>query len=155
MNIELQAEVTPDRVVAGITPILAAERSEFRRRRRKPRSIVGTLAFEAALRGRIGVEPLAVDALAAVDANAIDTRRDAAQGRIDLADLFHFAGELREIHIDEQVGDRLLFGIVDLSGELPVGLRIAPEQRLADSRLQRPQARAQADLAHGNVQVRT
>lgn len=111
------------------------------------------LAREATLGSRKGFESPPFDPLSAIYAHAVCSDENATQCCVDLTNLFHFPRDLRKIGIDENVGERLLFGVMDLPNELTVGLRIASEQGSVNPRLQGAQPRPQSDFDEGHVQV--
>jgi len=58
-----------------------------------------------------------IDWLFTTDAAPISARENPAESR----SLRNFAGDVGGIHIDEEIGERVLFNIVDLAGQLTVG----------------------------------
>ncbi|HKZ73667.1 MAG TPA: hypothetical protein VJ011_06345, partial [Steroidobacteraceae bacterium] len=104
------------------------------------------LTGQASLRSCIGFETLAIDRLLASYAHAVCTGVNAIQGRLDVANFLHVARDLREIDVDEQVCERVLLGIVNLTGDACVLLGIHTQKRIANLPPQRPPARAQLAL---------
>lgn len=94
--------------------------------------LVCLLAGQAALRGWIGFETLVADAGAAVGADAVAARRDAALGSGDIAQLADIAGELSVRDVPEEVRDGLVAGIGRAAKEIRIALLAGARETLAD-----------------------
>lgn len=87
------------------------------------------LTVNTARSGRVRVKPLLVDSLAASFAHAICAQNDAPERRIDSAQFLNLTRDLGEVHVDEEVGECFVLGIVDLAGDLEILLLIATQER--------------------------
>src|SRR5690606_33422503 len=61
------------------------------------------LALEAAHGGRVGLQALGIDGLAAADADAVVAVGEPVERALDLADLVHVARDLRQVDVGDEV----------------------------------------------------
>jgi hypothetical protein len=94
--------------------------------------LLESLAIDAALGHRIGLEPIAADGFAAALADAVAADIDAMQGSLNVAQLPYVMIDIGQVEVHQQIRQRILFNIMYLSGDFYVALVIAAEQRLVD-----------------------
>jgi hypothetical protein len=92
--------------------------------------LIAALAYVAASSRRASHEPRVANAVTAVGANTVLTSSDTQERGIDLTDLLDMVVDHGEIQIHQQIGDRLLLGIMDLAGKLYILLLVGCQQLL-------------------------
>lgn len=80
--------------------------------------LVCALASDAALRGGIGFQPRQRNRLLAIDANTELAAADPDKSGLYLANFVYVPIYSLKFHVDDQVGYRSFFGVVDLAGDV-------------------------------------
>lgn len=80
---------------------------------------------------RIRFQSLALDRLTTTYADTVCAQRNAFQGALDSADFLYIPGDLCQVDVDEQVGERLILEIVDPTGDIGVAFVVGPQEDLA------------------------
>jgi len=98
--------------------------------------------------GKYGVQPLAIDRCIASHADAICARGEALECRIDVADLLDVPRHFRVADVGQQIGERFVFQIVDLAGDVGVALHIRTQQGTANflTQCEPPLAKAPVEM---------
>jgi len=92
--------------------------------------LIRALTCCAAVCCRIRFQTLALDGLTTTYADTVCAQRDAFQGALDGTDFLHIAGDLRQVDVDEQVGEGLILEIVDSTGNIGIAFVVGPREHL-------------------------
>jgi len=79
----------------------------------------------------MGFQALTLDRLSAAYTDTVCAERYALQRTLDHADFLHVAGNLRQIDIDQEVGERLILEVAYAAGDIGIAFVIGTRQRLA------------------------
>lgn len=82
--------------------------------------LVGTLTGRTSVGRRLGLEPLTLYGLSATHAGAISAQCYALQRTLDRADFLNVTRDLRQVDVDQEVGERLVLEIAYTAGNIGV-----------------------------------